>query len=370
MLCALFPSLTRFGQVQPFWKYEVNPSWTAVAPLHDTVMYTEMVPQPPPDPQPSHQLLGPPTGRLPPIAPPPTVEPVDSDTDMAEDTSPITQQIYITTLQIPVVYQSVLSITPGLHAKPPILPEPDDPAFAPKHLPPNGFDFIFHIGVAGRGPLRLEKSAHKHGYRMKDAEGQYAPVMQLPKEPAQSEEEQPALFKSVLPELTIDDMPLSTVVRSRVNDGEHPMGAERPAEPEQQPLRGVGSRYETMPDELYTEVDIPRLIQHLKHIGLEVRNRRCSCSDADDRSPYAQKVYSSMDAGHFLPDFLFYCSLAEAKKASSTKEKDKAARSTTPHKMTPVLFMHCSPIGRPFQSEEVTDAIKHVVAWVCARLSR
>jgi pyroglutamyl-peptidase len=343
----------------------VNPSWLAVKPLHNSVIYAEMVPQPPPEPQPGHQLLGPPPSVTHP-QPEPSPNP---DTEMQEEGSGILQQIHITTLQIPVVYQSVLSIIPGLHAKPPTLPETTDPAFAPTYLPPNGFDFIFHIGVVGRGPLRLEKSAHKHGYRMKDAEGQYAPVMQLPKEPPQSEEEQPAIYKSVLPELTIGDL---HVGRPRVTDpdGESSMGEERPAEPEQQLLRGVGSRYETMPDELYTELDIPRLIQHLKQEGVEVCHPSFVPGADSDRSLSPQKVYSSMDAGHFLPDFLFYCSLAEAKKASNHKEKDKAARSTTPPKMTPVLSMNCSPVGRPFKSEEVTSVIKKVICWVCARLSR
>lgn len=74
-----------------------------------------------------------------------------------------------------------------------------------------------------------------------------------------------------------------------------------------------------------------------------------------------------MDAGHFLCDFLFYASLAEAKRNAAKQEKDKAR--STPPKMTPVLFMHCPPVGQPFETEEVTDAIKKVVLWVCARLS-
>ena len=75
-----------------------------------------------------------------------------------------------------------------------------------------------------------------------------------------------------------------------------------------------------------------------------------------------------MDAGHFLGDFLYYGSLAEAKRNASKQEKDKP-RSTSPPKMTPVLFMHCCPLGQPFETVEVTDAIKKVVLWVCARLS-
>ncbi|EKM54374.1 uncharacterized protein PHACADRAFT_123371 [Phanerochaete carnosa HHB-10118-sp] len=240
--------ITGFG---PFWRYNENPSWLAVKPLHNT---------------------------------------------MLEDTTPRIQQIYITVLQIPMVYQNVLQFASGLHAKPPVLPPPIDPTFAPVYLPPNGFDFIFHIGVAGRGPLRLEKLAHKLGYRMKDAEGQLAPIVHVPKDP----------------------------------------------------VRGFGKTYESMPDELYTEIDVPRLILHLKEQGI-------------------QKAYSSMDAGHYLCDFLFYASLAEAKRNAAKQEKDKMR--STPPKMTPVLFMHCCPIGQPHTTDEITDAIKKVVLWVCARLS-
>lgn len=74
-----------------------------------------------------------------------------------------------------------------------------------------------------------------------------------------------------------------------------------------------------------------------------------------------------MDAGHYLCDFLFYSSLAEAKRHATKQEKDKAR--STPPKMTPVLFMHCGPVGQPLETEEVTDAIKKTVLYVCSRLS-
>ena len=72
-----------------------------------------------------------------------------------------------------------------------------------------------------------------------------------------------------------------------------------------------------------------------------------------------------MDAGHYLCDFLFYGSLAEAKRAAANKEKDKIRN--TPPRPTPVLFMHCPPDGQPLKTEAVTDAIKYIVAWVCRR---
>lgn len=350
---AIHVLITAFG---PFGKYEVNPSWLAVKPLHNTVIYAEVQPQPPPEPSPHHMPpLGPSSRPFPP-PPPEPVEPVDDQ--MHEDPTPIVQQIHFTTLLIPVSYAAVLAITPGLHARPPVLPFPDDPAFAATHLPPNGFDFIFHTGCVGRGPLRIEKNAHKLNYRMKDAEGQYAPIVQLPKEAPQAEPEQDIINigKPLLPPTPavpgneLGPPGASGLPRGVIDHEEH-LAGERPLveSPEHQPTRGMGKAYESMPDELYTEVDVPRLIHHLKETGI-------------------QRVYSSMDAGHFLGDFLYYGSLAEAKRNASKQEKDKP-RSTSPPKMTPVLFMHCCPLGQPFETVEVTDAIKKVVLWVCARLS-
>ena len=34
-----------------------------------------------------------------------------------------------------------------------------------------------------------------------------------------------------------------------------------------------------------------------------------------------------MDAGHFLCDYIFYCSLAESKRVAGKQEKDKALKS-------------------------------------------
>lgn len=260
----------------------MNPSWLAVKPLHNTVIYAEVQPQPPPEPSPHHMPpLGPSSRPFPP-PPPEPVEPVDDQ--MHEDPTPIVQQIHFTTLLIPVSYAAVLAITPGLHARPPVLPFPDDPAFAATHLPPNGFDFIFHTGCVGRGPLRIEKNAHKLNYRMKDAEGQYAPIVQLPKEAPQAEPEQDIINigKPLLPPTPavpgneLGPPGASGLPRGVIDHEEH-LAGERPLveSPEHQPTRGMGKAYESMPDELYTEVDVPRLIHHLKETGIQVRHRRC-----------------------------------------------------------------------------------------------
>lgn len=247
-----------------------------MAPLHNTVLYTE-----PTTPETN--------GRNDPATA--YAEP------MQQDGPPVRIQVYITTLQIPVSYQDVLAVTPGLHARPPILPLPADPAFAPVHLPPNGFDFIFHIGVAGRGPLRIERLAHKLNYKMKDEEGQYAPVVQLPKDPAPQEpteaermEIQRLFAGGVVPVAAIEGPPgpngfrgvMDVATGERLSESSHH---------EHQPNRGFGKGYKTFADELYTEVDVTRLIFHLKKTGIEVRLylQRLGHTDSAESSRYTRQ---------------------------------------------------------------------------------
>jgi hypothetical protein len=64
-----------------------------------------------------------------------------------------------------------------------------------------------------------------------------------------------------------------------------------------------------------------------------------------------------MDAGHYICDFIYYCSLAEVRRSTKPYEK---------RRHTQVLFLHCPPVGKPLSSEEVTDAIKRIVVWVCS----
>ena len=66
-----------------------------------------------------------------------------------------------------------------------------------------------------------------------------------------------------------------------------------------------------------------------------------------------------MDAGHYLCDFTYYCSLAEIARAIRPKEKHHAPQ---------VLFLHCPPIGQPLSTEEVTSAIKKIIIWVCEEI--
>ncbi|KAH9937725.1 peptidase C15 pyroglutamyl peptidase I-like protein [Amylocystis lapponica] len=304
--------LTGFG---PFRKYKENPSWLAIKPLHNAVFYAE----PPADPVSlSDQAI------------------------ITDDMEPMS--IHITCLEVPVNYQAVLATVPGFHTRPPVLPTPSDPAFALPPPPPNGYDFMFHLGVAGRGPLRMEKLSHKNGYRMKDADDQYAPIVHLPKEvglprdPAvpegsdMSEMERMERFLGLVSSPSVPGHP----VEGGNDNADHP------------PNRGFGKGYENFPEELHTEIDVAKLINHLKESGTE-------------------QVYSSMDAGHFISDFMFYCSLAESKRMASRQEKFKER--STPSKCTPVLFMHVPPVDQPLSTAEVTEAIRRVVIWVCGRLN-
>ncbi|KAG6868920.1 hypothetical protein C0993_007694 [Termitomyces sp. T159_Od127] len=269
--------VTGFG---PFHHYEVNPSWLAVRGLHDTTL----------DPAP----VGP-QGRPRPI--------------------------HISALEIPVSYEAVLAVVPGLHARPPILPQAVRNNFPPP--PPSGYDFIFHIGVAGRGPLRMERQGHKLGYHMKDADGKLAPhARSTPKDFSRRPD---------------DHLAAENIERERLGLEmvEH-VGSDTSA----RSTRGFGVQYESFSDELPTEIDVTRLVQDLKQSGIE-------------------QIYTSMDAGHYLCDFIYFCSLAEAKRTANPYERRRNSQ---------VLFLHCPPVNQPLSTEEVTEAIQRIIIWVCKEM--
>ncbi|KAI0027615.1 hypothetical protein K488DRAFT_60979 [Vararia minispora EC-137] len=250
----------------PFGKYKENNSWLAVAPLNS-------------------QLL--------------TLDVPDVEDYMEEDIDPESPEnpndffhpprhIHISSILLPVAYSGVVELVPPLHARPPVilptLRHPNHPLAPP---PESGYDLIFHVGLAGRGGLRVERLGHKTGYRMKDSIGEQAPI------------------------------PAHVAL--------------------QEPARGFGGEaYKGMADDLYTGLDVERLVHDLKAMGL-------------------QDVYSSMDAGHFVCDYTYYCSLAETK---------RTAQNNTKGKHTKVLFMHCPPANQPFPTEEVTETIKKMIVWV------
>jgi len=221
-------------QVQPFSHYKVNPSWLAVEPLHDTVISVD----PPSDPV-----------------------VIDGQSVLLDDHSRI-RPIHISVLQIPVSYEAVLDIVPGLHARPPVLPSSELP-FPPP--PEKGYDFIFHIGVAGRGPLRMEKLGHKLGYHMKDADGKLAPIVRSsPKDFSRRPD---------------DPSPAENLERERLGMDVVDTGPDSVV----RPTRGFGPAYENFLDELATEIDVTRLVQDLKRSGIEVSlsifRKRCNLSN-------------------------------------------------------------------------------------------
>ncbi|KAL4251568.1 peptidase C15 family protein [Abortiporus biennis] len=240
--------VTGFG---PFAHYEENPSWLGVKPLQNALLYT----------------------------------PKTSETTEPEFPHPI----QVTALQVPVTYDAVLSTIPGIHARPPSIPSLDATAASP---PADGYDFVFHVGVAGKGP-RLEKLAHKTGYdEAQDVDGKYAPIV-----------------KDSSGRIT----------------------------------RGFAKGYENFDEILRTDIDVDGLVENLKKKGI-------------------QSMYPYEDPGNYLCDFIYYCSLAEAKRTA-----DKVAHQAgVSSKHTRVLFFHCPPIGQPLTTPEVTDAIVKTIAWVCS----
>ncbi|KAG5637978.1 hypothetical protein H0H81_002339 [Sphagnurus paluster] len=280
--------VTGFG---PFNQYEINPSWLAVKPLHNTIISFD-----------------------------PTSAPVGSDQVVVEDQIP-SRSIHISALEIPVSYEAILATVPGLHAHPPLLAASTDPD--PPPPPASGYDFIFHIGVAGRGPLRMERQGHKLGYHMKDADGKLASVVRSsPKDFSRRAEDTLVAENQERERLGMDIVESigDTAVR---------------------PTRGFGAAYENFPEEISTEIDVTRLVQDLKLSGIE-------------------QIYTSMDAGHYLCDFIYYCSLAEAKR--NTNPYDERRRNTQ------VLFLHIPPVNQPLSTEEVTEAIQRIIVWVCKEM--
>lgn len=75
----------------------------------------------------------------------------------------------------------------------------------------------------------------------------------------------------------------------------------------------------------------------------------------------SQGSWISTDAGHYLCDFTYYCSLAQAKLA-----QERAGEA----KPRPVFFLHLPPIGEPMSTEQVTDGIKKIILWVSAQLAQ
>ncbi|CAE6512578.1 unnamed protein product [Rhizoctonia solani] len=148
------------------------------------------------------------------------------------------------------------------------------------------YDIIIHTGVRRNMPgLVVERLAHKTGYNKPDAEDRLCDA--------------------------IDGKP-------KVDDG----GATVE--------RGFGRGFERFEEELKTSVDVDGIVKYLKSKGLE----HTSPSD---------------DPGRYLCDFIYYCSLACARKEGSNAK---------------VLFLHVPPIGLPYQVEDMTKAIEGIIEYL------
>ncbi|RXW24843.1 hypothetical protein EST38_g1008 [Candolleomyces aberdarensis] len=315
--------------------------------------------------------------------------------------------IHITAIQIPVIYESVLETVPSLHFKPPQLPA--DVLEGTPGPPEQGYDFIFHVGVAGRGALRMEIIGHKYGYNMKDSSGQYCAVVPPPsasKNPINNNRGpgsggppgviQPPYTGGFVHGSGFGSMGMGyNNERLGYNPAVHdPQPGLPGSDNTVRPMRGFGTAYETFPDEMATDIDVTRLVQDLKASGVNT-------------------IYTSMDAGHYLCDYLYYCSLAESKRSSKallpfltntsyvapsphygpaygphysmhhfpgpSTANTGSEHVDPPHKahgqaqgngngnhLKParVLFMHCPPVNEPLSTEEVTETIRRIVLWV------
>jgi len=292
---ALRVLLTAYGPTQ---RYPQNSTWLSVAPLNNVVISLETEP-----PSPDRMQM---------------VIDVDHPNGYPSDDP---RHIHLSCLQLPPTYDAVLDYVAGLHARPPIIPPTNPPTTVIAPPPENGYDLIFHIGIAGRGPFRLERLAHKTGYRMKDSFNQHAPIIDFLPEPSNAEPSQVEI---------LDQMRMSSASMAIV-------GHQSPIDTAiDQPVRGFGKGYESFGEDLHTTIDVEHLVVGMKEQGVE-------------------QLYSSMDAGHCVSDFTYYCSLAESRRASLRHDKGS---------QTKVLFMHCSPVGQPFSTEDVSEVIQKIILWV------
>ncbi|KAK7691531.1 hypothetical protein QCA50_004930 [Cerrena zonata] len=297
--------ITGFGA---FRNYEDNPSWLAVRGLHGARLDLSTTPEFNPGPESSNPVS-------------------TSGAAVA----------HIQCIQVPVHYGSILDIVPRLHgSKKPYSPHAekwfdercDDTGLAGeegKHYPngyriehpEDGFDVIIHVGVGKTGALRVETLGHKVGYKHEDAREDLAPEVIQANIAADSDTN----GKGLSDDYSQIEYDPSVANEELFKDGK---------------LRGFGEGYEAFHLEERTTVNVPDIVERLKQQGM------------------GGNVCQSENAGRYLCDFIFYCSLCEAKRRSKQGVK-KAS----------VLFLHVPPIDKDLSTESCTSAIR-CIAWYLA----
>jgi len=232
------------------------------------------------------------------------------------------RRIHITSLYVPTVYKDVLSIIPRVHNRPPVLPSSVTDARPP---PEDGYDFILHVGVAPPDLMRLESGAHKLGYKKPDNNGELAPVVEdsgrfdNTKESAEEKAEGERLKDHI----------------QKLNNNFKLPGGDS--------VRGFGKGYEQFDEELVSDLRAEEFVEELKSRG-------------------HKEVRVSNDAGRYLCDFIYYCSLAEQRRTNTELNgKGKSSR---------VLFFHCPPVDQPLSTPQVADYIKWLVMLVCEKIDK
>ncbi|PWN51509.1 peptidase C15, pyroglutamyl peptidase I-like protein [Violaceomyces palustris] len=225
-------------------------------------------------------------------------------------------KLHVQCLQVPVCYSAVLDTIPRLYglqpssrsAKPWLDPNGDlsgaagdgspYPCGYQVQHPSSGYDLILHVGVGKAGGIECETQAHKSGYRLRDSNKSLAPL---------------------------------------ISAGRHGQTIEQVPKQDDSGIRGFGQGYEDFEEIEKSLLNVDNLVQRLNTIE-SVRGL----------------VTASIDPGRFLCDFIYYCSLAEGKRAGGGK--------------TPCVFIHIPPIDQPLSTEACSEAIKEAILFLAKSL--
>ncbi|EST05792.1 Peptidase C15, pyroglutamyl peptidase I-like protein [Kalmanozyma brasiliensis GHG001] len=242
----------------------------------------------------------------------PTLSPPGSSTAPASESGGQRVQARVQTLQVPVHYGSVLDLVPRLHGQTPP-PEAEfwhdprlDPDFGgkvgehypdayPFDAPPDGWDVVIHVGVGRGGSIRCETQAHQYSYGKPDAHTAFAP------------------------RITLSSTELERLNPKYLDQDGHP--------------RGFPSSYEGFNAIESTPVPVSSLIASLHSCGVR-----------------KEELQQSFDPGRYLCDYIFYCSLCEAKRDG---------------RGTLVLFVHVPP-AEDVGVERCSEVIRGI-AWFVAK---